>query len=89
MDDQRRGRQIQNAYLDELRLASISSHVASARPALAMVLRAAKIGLPRSRQRKPIGVQLIAAPWREDLTLRVAGHLHNAGVATAPVASLP
>ncbi len=36
----------------------------------------------------PIGVQLIAAPWREDLVLRVAGHLHNAGVATSPVARL-
>ncbi len=34
----------------------------------------------------PIGVQVIAAPWREDLVLRVAHHLHNAGVAVAPVA---
>ena len=36
----------------------------------------------------PIGVQVIAAPWREDLALRVAWHLHNAGVATSPVAPL-
>ncbi len=36
----------------------------------------------------PIGVQVIAAPWREDLVLRVAHHLHNAGVAAAPVAQL-
>jgi 1-carboxybiuret hydrolase len=36
----------------------------------------------------PIGVQLIAAPWREDLILRVAQHLHNAGVAASPVAAL-
>jgi Asp-tRNA(Asn)/Glu-tRNA(Gln) amidotransferase A subunit family amidase len=36
----------------------------------------------------PIGVQVIAAPWREDLVLRVAQHLHNAGVARAPIAPL-
>jgi 1-carboxybiuret hydrolase len=29
----------------------------------------------------PIGVQLIAAPWREDLCLRAAAHLEHAGVA--------
>ncbi|MEO7547113.1 MAG: AtzE family amidohydrolase [Ramlibacter sp.] len=29
----------------------------------------------------PIGVQLIAAPWREDLCLRAAWMLHDAGVA--------
>jgi amidase/aspartyl-tRNA(Asn)/glutamyl-tRNA(Gln) amidotransferase subunit A len=36
----------------------------------------------------PIGVQIIAAPWREDLVLRVAHHLQNAGVARAPIAQL-
>ena len=34
----------------------------------------------------PIGVQIIAAPWREDLCLRVAQALETAGVASAPVA---
>jgi 1-carboxybiuret hydrolase len=34
----------------------------------------------------PIGVQLIAAPWREEACLRVAWTLEQAGVATAPVA---
>jgi 1-carboxybiuret hydrolase len=34
----------------------------------------------------PIGVQIIAAPWREDLALRVAWALEQAGVARAPVA---
>jgi 1-carboxybiuret hydrolase len=34
----------------------------------------------------PIGVQVIAAPWREDLCLRVARALEAAGVASAPVA---
>ncbi len=29
----------------------------------------------------PIGVQLISAPWREDLCLRAAAHLERAGVA--------
>lgn len=34
----------------------------------------------------PIGVQIIAAPWREDLVLRVARHLERIGLCTAPVA---
>jgi amidase/aspartyl-tRNA(Asn)/glutamyl-tRNA(Gln) amidotransferase subunit A len=37
----------------------------------------------------PIGVQVIAAPWREDLCLRVARALEAAGVVSAPAASLP
>ena len=36
----------------------------------------------------PIGVQVIAAPWREDLVLRVAAALHAAGVTKAPVAGV-
>jgi AtzE family amidohydrolase len=36
----------------------------------------------------PLGVQIIAAPWREDLALRVARHLEKAGVVRAPVAAL-
>jgi len=36
----------------------------------------------------PIGVQVIAAPWREDLALRVAAELERAGIAQAPVADL-
>jgi Asp-tRNA(Asn)/Glu-tRNA(Gln) amidotransferase A subunit family amidase len=32
----------------------------------------------------PIGVQIIAAPWREDIALRVAHALERAGVAKAP-----
>jgi aspartyl-tRNA(Asn)/glutamyl-tRNA(Gln) amidotransferase subunit A len=32
----------------------------------------------------PIGVQIIAAPWREDVALRLASALERAGVATAP-----
>jgi aspartyl-tRNA(Asn)/glutamyl-tRNA(Gln) amidotransferase subunit A len=36
----------------------------------------------------PLGVQIVAAPWREDLALRVARHLERAGVARAPVARL-
>ena len=34
----------------------------------------------------PIGVQIIAPPWREDLVLAVAAQLEKAGVARAPVA---
>ena len=36
----------------------------------------------------PIGVQVIGAPWREDLVLRVAGYLEQTGVARSPVAPL-
>ncbi|MCJ2088243.1 AtzE family amidohydrolase [Methylobacterium sp. E-005] len=36
----------------------------------------------------PLGVQVIAAPWREDLALRVAHHLERTGVSTAPIAEL-
>lgn len=32
----------------------------------------------------PVGVQIIAAPWREDIALRVAAALERAGVARAP-----
>jgi aspartyl-tRNA(Asn)/glutamyl-tRNA(Gln) amidotransferase subunit A len=32
----------------------------------------------------PIGVQIIAAPWREDVALRIARQLEQAGVASAP-----
>lgn len=34
----------------------------------------------------PIGVQLIAAPWREDLLIRTAAHLEALGLCQAPVA---
>jgi 1-carboxybiuret hydrolase len=37
-------------------------------------------------ERLPIGVQIIAAPWREDLVLRVANALEGQGVVKAPVA---
>jgi aspartyl-tRNA(Asn)/glutamyl-tRNA(Gln) amidotransferase subunit A len=32
----------------------------------------------------PIGVQIIAAPWREDIALRVAHALERIGVVAAP-----
>jgi aspartyl-tRNA(Asn)/glutamyl-tRNA(Gln) amidotransferase subunit A len=32
----------------------------------------------------PIGVQIIAAPWREDIALRVAHALEDMGVVAAP-----
>ena len=36
----------------------------------------------------PIGVQVIAAPWREDRVLGVAAALERAGAVTAPIAKL-
>ena len=35
----------------------------------------------------PLGVQVIAAPWREDVCLRIAHQLETAGVCAAPVAA--
>lgn len=53
------------------------------------------IGLPvcavpvwQSGAKLPIGVQIIAPPWREDLALRAAFALETAGVTHAPVATL-
>ncbi|MBV9077589.1 MAG: AtzE family amidohydrolase, partial [Methylobacteriaceae bacterium] len=36
----------------------------------------------------PLGVQVIAAPWREDVALRIAHMLERDGISRAPVASL-
>jgi len=43
---------------------------------------------PDGLQKLPIGVQVIAAPWREDLALRVARALEASGVAVSPVAGI-
>jgi len=45
-------------------------------------------GLDPAAPHLPIGVQIIAAPWREDLCLRVARVLEASGLAHAPVAAL-
>lgn len=39
-------------------------------------------------ERMPIGVQVIAAPWREDVALAVAAELERSGVCKAPIALL-
>ncbi len=43
---------------------------------------------PEGKAGMPIGVQLIAAPWREDLALRAAWVLQQAGVACLKVADI-
>ncbi|MBX3622372.1 MAG: AtzE family amidohydrolase [Rhizobacter sp.] len=43
---------------------------------------------PEGRQGLPIGVQVIAAPWREDLALRVGRALEASGLACSPVAGI-
>jgi len=43
---------------------------------------------PDGQLRLPIGVQVIAAPWREDLALRVARALEASGAAVSPVAGI-
>jgi AtzE family amidohydrolase len=45
-------------------------------------------GMNAAAPHLPIGVQVIAAPWREDLALRVAAQLEANGVTTAPIAAL-
>ena len=43
-------------------------------------------GLNPAAPHLPVGVQIIAAPWREDLCMRVAAALEAQGVCSAPVA---
>jgi len=42
------------------------------------------VAVPVPLEPMPIGVQIIAAPWREDIALRVAFALERMGVAAAP-----
>lgn len=43
---------------------------------------------PEGRNALPLGVQLIAAPWREDLALRVGHALEASGAACSPIAGI-
>lgn len=42
------------------------------------------VAVPVALKPLPIGVQVIAAPWREDIALRVAQHLEDLGAVVAP-----
>ncbi|MCJ9736468.1 AtzE family amidohydrolase, partial [Bradyrhizobium sp. PRIMUS42] len=42
------------------------------------------VAVPVPLEPLPIGVQIVAAPWREDIALRVAYALEKIGVAAAP-----
>ena len=42
------------------------------------------VAVPVPLRPLPIGVQIIAAPWREDVALRIAHALEAAGVVAAP-----
>jgi len=42
------------------------------------------VAVPVPLEPLPIGVQIIAAPWREDIALRVAYALEKMGVVAAP-----
>jgi aspartyl-tRNA(Asn)/glutamyl-tRNA(Gln) amidotransferase subunit A len=46
------------------------------------------VAVPVPLSPMPIGVQIIAAPWREDVALRIAYALEQAGVCVAPRPSL-
>jgi len=75
---------------------TINGQRVQARPSLGLLTQPISlIGLPvcsvpvwGCHPTMPIGVQLIAAPWREGLVLRVAHQLEMAGVVQAPVATL-
>jgi 1-carboxybiuret hydrolase len=43
------------------------------------------VAAPVPLEPMPIGVQIIAAPWREDIALRVAHALERMGTAAAPL----
>lgn len=42
------------------------------------------VAVPVPLDPMPIGIQVIAAPWREDIALRVAHTLEQAGIVSAP-----
>jgi len=44
--------------------------------------------VPVPLQPLPVGVQIIAAPWREDVALKVARTLERAGVVAAPAPTI-
>jgi aspartyl-tRNA(Asn)/glutamyl-tRNA(Gln) amidotransferase subunit A len=46
------------------------------------------VAVPLPLKPLPIGVQIIAAPWREDVALRVARTLERAGVVAAPAPAI-
>ena len=46
------------------------------------------VAVPVPLQPLPIGVQIIAAPWREDVALRIAHALEQAGIVAATRPSL-
>ncbi|MBC7799845.1 MAG: AtzE family amidohydrolase, partial [Gemmatimonadaceae bacterium] len=41
------------------------------------------VAVPVAKAGLPIGVQIVTAPWREDLALRIAAHLEAQGIAAA------
>jgi amidase/aspartyl-tRNA(Asn)/glutamyl-tRNA(Gln) amidotransferase subunit A len=77
---------------------SINGRTVAARPNMGLLTQPIScVGLPvctvpvwsaRPEWRLPVGVQIITAPWREDLALAVAAELERAGVVRAPVAAL-
>ena len=43
------------------------------------------VPVPEAADKLPIGVQIIAAPWREDIALRTSHHLETTGAVCAPL----
>ncbi len=73
----------------------LNGHTVPARPSMGLLTQPISFAgcpvvaaplWPEGRNNLPLGVQVIAAPWREDLALRVARALESNGVACSPVA---
>jgi aspartyl-tRNA(Asn)/glutamyl-tRNA(Gln) amidotransferase subunit A len=72
---------------------TIDGATMAARPNLGLITQPISvIGLPVAAvpiecgSALPIGIQIIAAPWREDICLRVAAELERRGIARARIA---
>ena len=69
---------------------TIDGETMAARPNVGMFTQPISfVGLPVAAvpidcgSEMPIGIQIIAAPWREDICLRVAAELERSGIASA------
>jgi len=46
------------------------------------------VAVPVPETPMPVGIQIIAAPWREDVALAIAAELERRGVVAAPTPNL-
>jgi hypothetical protein len=73
-----------DAELFEGRMASFLEWYVLERPSSTLGGALPVVAVPVPLTPLPIGVQIIAAPWREDVALRIAHTLESMGVCAAP-----